>query len=666
MKKPLLTLASCVLIGASIGNAIAAERTARPLTSSITSSVAHMYQERILSGYSHTEFKVAPLMMSQSGLGIKRLVSDYKAAPFTGMPDLTIPNNVSTSYATELARKWVDLYMPGFKTRYATWLKNNGVSTGFYNYSTEVSIQTAVGTKKMAIAFNAMVDASGKATYGNPKVVEADPTILDIQYIPSTIDDDLPVEWNYAEAGSIKYRILNKLMEPITSWAVVPSNGVFDKKLTYDAATGEYVEPDTSMEACFIDSRSPGCTLSNLDVRTLLNQTATSRAIATYVDSVEPVYKDSGDGETVVPEISAQVTKRTLACKSYLNEGVYGAVLALNATQYLVEPSPNLLQGIKLQEMVTYTTTAEKTYSKQVSRDIFGGASPEGYLISPLEGSNDLISLAEAQARKDFVYIAELQSGGGVTALPLSGFSGNILVEEFPGTTSDSKQLVFGWQNYSQFASAKGEQKLFSTQFSVGSLSEITSFKLTQVNFDDFLMIKINGNVVFNGPHDINSHGAVWWNNAWAQEIMPYNTKRGGDMLQLLSGTKIDGRVCYQEEWDMKWYCNEGTRVYNSCSPIYSKEWGYKLVEGYTCYEKCSASYPVQTRTNPEGDNAGCYAAEQGTNFAERPASVPTVRPHEVDLKPYLRTGVNTMEFVLVVKGNGGFWATTEVSGCGN
>lgn len=667
MKKPLLTLTSCLLIGASFGSAVAAERTARPLTTSQANSVAHMYQERILSGFSHTEFKVAPLTMSQSGLSLKRLVSDYRAAPFTGMPDLTLPNNISTSYAAELARKWVDLNISGLKSRYASWLKSNGVSTGFYNYSTEVTIQTATGPKKMAVAFNAMVDASGKATYGNPKVVEADPTILDVQYIPSTIDDDLPVEWNYAEAGSIKYRVLNKLMEPITSWAVIPSNGVFDKKLTYDAATGEYVEPDTSMESCFIDSRSPGCTISSLDVRSLLNQTATSRAIATYVDSVEPVYKESGDGETVVPEISAQVTKRTLACKNYINEGVYGAVLALNATQYLVEPSPALLQGIKIQEMVTYTTTAEKTYSKQVSRDIFGGASPEGYLISPLEGSNDIISVAEARARKDFVYIAELQSGGGVTALPRSGFSGDVPVAEYPGSTAESKKLVFGWENWTQFTSVDGEQRNFSTSFSLASLNDVSSFKLTQVNFDDLLLIKLNGVVVFNGPADMNAHGMYLYNSSWFPAGLigtRYDTTMGNDMLLLHTG--VTENVCNTDEYGTRWYCGDGSREYNSCTAKYAFIHGWRRLVDYTCYSVCNAANPVQTRANPKGDLKGCQPAEKGANFVTQPGQHYSIKPNEVDLKPLLKVGLNKLEFSLVVKGAGSFWATTEVSGCGN
>lgn len=668
MKRPLISLIAAALLGAVIGPACSAERIARPLTSGQANNVANLLQERILSGYSHTEFKVAPLTVSQLGLGMKKVASKYGAAPIQGMAELVLPENITAARAAELSKQWVEVNFPAFKTRYAAWLMKNGVSTGFFNYTTEALLMTPTGAKKMSVAFNAVVEASGKAIYGNPKVVESDPTILDIQYTPAMVSEDIPAEWNFSEAGTIRYRVLNKAMSPITGWSVVPANGVFDKKLTLDPATGEMVEPDTDMEACFIDSRTPGCPLSNLDVRSVLEQTAATRAFASYINALEPVYKDTGDGVTFIPELSGRVTKRTLSCNSYINEGDYGALLEYSAARYLVEPAPGLLKGMKIQDMVARTITSEKTYSKQVPKSALNGQAANGYIINPLEGDNSLIPLTDSKAIEDFIYIAEVQSGGGVTALPLSGFSGDVPVAEYPGSTSESKKLVFGWQNWTQFTSEKGMQKNFSTSFSLGSLEDVTSFKLTQVNFDDFLLIKLNGTVIFNGPSDKNAKGDIWYSNNWVLAgwgLFPYDTSMGQDVLILNTG--ITESRCFLDE-DSFWYCAEGARKYNDCTPNYGRyhyDSGYEVLS-YQCFNVCSSANPVQTRQFPKGKDKGCYPAERGVTNIFRPSPHSSIKPYEIDLKPFLKVGANKLEFSLVVKGAGSFWATTEVSGCGN
>lgn len=159
--------------------------------------------------------------------------------------------------------------------------------------------------------------------------------------------------------------------------------------------------------------------------------------------------------------------------------------------------------------------------------------------------------------------------------------------------------------------------------FDIRDVGLITRFALTRAAFDDWLMVKVNGNLVYVGP-------------------------RGGDRLEIYSPPPVfepsSTRECqqYYDEWGSSWIC-------------YDKQSGWRWDGGgysnQTSFQSCTTvsggwnCIPADYRTGMVQYCATCFSwPELSTswNFGLN-----------IDLRPYLKNGSNTIFMRTIVAGGG-------------
>lgn len=159
--------------------------------------------------------------------------------------------------------------------------------------------------------------------------------------------------------------------------------------------------------------------------------------------------------------------------------------------------------------------------------------------------------------------------------------------------------------------------------FDIRDVGLITRFALTRAAFDDWLMVKVNGNLVYVGP-------------------------RGGDRLEIYSPPPVfepsSTRECqqYYDEWGSSWIC------YDKQSGWWWDGGGYS---NQTSFQSCTTvsggwnCIPADYRTGMVQYCATCFSwPELSTswNFGLN-----------IDLRPYLKNGSNTIFMRTIVAGGG-------------
>lgn len=159
--------------------------------------------------------------------------------------------------------------------------------------------------------------------------------------------------------------------------------------------------------------------------------------------------------------------------------------------------------------------------------------------------------------------------------------------------------------------------------FDIRDVGLITRFALTRAAFDDWLMVKVNGNLVYVGPY-------------------------GGDRLEIYSPPPVfqssSNRVCQQsyDDWGTSWTCYDKPTGWG---------WGYGGYSNLTYFQSCTTvsggwnCIPADYRTGMVQYCATCFGSpELGTswNFSLN-----------IDLRPYLKNGSNTIFMRTIVAGGG-------------
>ncbi len=203
---------------------------------------------------------------------------------------------------------------------------------------------------------------------------------------------------------------------------------------------------------------------------------------------------------------------------------------------------------------------------------------------------------------------------GGIVA---NSWAGDMAVNWAPSGTGDYN-LTFGTiaDNYWSGWGATFDRTL---TFDIRDKSLITRFALTRAAFDDWLWVKVNDQTVYVGP-------------------------RGGDRLYVIGqGSPVGGNAfCYQNDWSGQWSCYQyigwsetptlvGT--YQYCATI-----GW---DGSTWY--CNNDGPPgYVKYGPAANDYGSPELSTSWNFSLN-----------IDIKPYLKEGLNTVWMRTIVAGGG-------------
>jgi hypothetical protein len=612
--KPLIFFLSLVATFAS-----AQPVSSRNLSGPGKQDIAIMYQEGHASGGSSASIKVGPIAASNRGYGVNHLVTRFSGSPFGTMPGIVVSDPTSQENALAAAKRWMGDNANSFARRYGQWLNEQGISQGLYHFSQPVNISTEAGIQRRALSFTMTVDNKGRPTYGVPKLVNPNPLILDAQYIPLRAGDGLPSNWKFPEAGYIKYRLLDKRFEPITNWVSVNVGGAFDAPAGGSEAA----------VACLMDRVAASCSAPT-DIRTIMGHTGADSAIVTYVNQMEPVYDDSNPDEQVA-KAAVSVDSREWNCKTYDNKGSFGFVLELSTERYFARLSAESLSYEKIGQWTSYGISPTEPYEKSIDVRLLGNQHPDPYVINPLPDSTELIRWLDPKSRSLFTYVAPVIFNGGnaddIVFTPSSGSWRATKMSTDPASGTSTYYL--GTYNTNTQWTDSGKYT-GSFTFNVGSVDMLQGFFLRFVHYDDHLRITVNGQQVFIGPY-------------------------GGSMLEYITGSSHAHCVYASGRWGCGSYSidpktGNSTFIpsvyYNNCSA-----YGSEVSSGYMCWNgPCS---PETVQYSPSGS---CRGADAGDYDASP----------NIDLKPYLRQGSNTIQFELVVGYRGEAYAYVEAKGCGN
>lgn len=612
----------------------------RPLTAPVHKTVAYFAQEVSATGYVNATLRVGPLASSSVGFGVEKLTTKTEF-PVVAPASLVLNNPTTQNAALAAAGNWVKNEIPSFKQRAGAWLDQSGLGTGVYTFNQEVMIATTTGVKKKAVAFSMTVDKNGRALYGSPKIVDSDPTIIEAIYAPLRALEGLPAGWKYPDAGKIKWRVLNKKYEPLTDWQFVETNGAFDEN-----TAGEVEDPANGQVRCLMDLGYPGCS-GPKDIRTIMADTGSSFAIVDYVRKMEPDYAPAGDGESFVAKAAISVDERVWDCTNYKNKGYYGLVLNMRSERYTAQSSVELTPFSLVQEFNMKTLSPTEAYDKSVPVSQVTG-NPADYVIAPYPEDNSLWSTANAELMKNFVYIAPVVAKGSDGKLTGTSFAGDMRVEEISSTGGNTREYYIGTLGDNYWGSGNYDRNVY---FNVQSPQELEEIAITQQGFDDWLMIAINGQVLYIGPYGGNmleptGLGVAESNctgSAGAYSCTSQMPRTFGD------ATPPSGHGTCTPASNLEgdyWNC---VRSYGYCSSLYGDG-------GYTCSDSPCPANSVQYLSNSAKWGDGCRARELATSWNTS---------KYLDLKPYLQNGQNHVFMRVIVQGAGEGWFKLRTKTCG-
>jgi hypothetical protein len=476
----------CTMLAALATNAVAAGSGSHALTSSPFRNVVFLTEQVALDGQTATQAKIAPLTSSESGYTGDKLASPMPAFPVTPMPAVTISGAVGQDVALSASKSWMTYYLPGFASSMGAWLRGQGLSMATFNFTQDVNVTSTQGVKKQSIAFLANIDSSGRALYGEPKVIDPNPTTVQVVYTPLAVAAGLPQGWQFPNAGKIAWRILDKKMNALTNWAIIDVGGEFD-------ADANNPDPDARLK-CLFDLRNANCPVGGTDTRSLMNQTGSAFGLVDYVRQLEPTYHTAADG-TLVADTAISVDNRTWNCSTYTNYGSWGMKLHEQEDVYLVQQSADAVSYVQLASAAAQAISPTQSYTSSASNGQLGGQNPDLYIVSPYPNDNPLLWYrGDANQMQNVVYVnPTLQQDLSSLSFNVTGTPAPIVASDGAGGTDIQFYATPYTNHYTSWPTFGG-----TATFTVGDISKLKSALLTYVGGSNtFKSIAVNGHTIW-------------------------------------------------------------------------------------------------------------------------------------------------------------------------
>jgi hypothetical protein len=288
-------------------------------------------------------------------------------------------------------------------------MRGQNSPTGVMEFKQDVLLPN---NQKGVLAWRMMVDSSGAMRYGDPEVLPEEALTLDVVYTPLSLSAALPATWpRYADAGLLKWRLIDKTGTARTAWTSVDAAGAFDNP---ESTGGGAVDPDAGLKCLILDRTQCG---GPIDIKTLMDQQGAAAAYVAYTRRLAPVYDDVPDpahqGEFLrKARISLSVDNRELTYNgcgqnlTYRNQGAYGFTLAARSEKYLVDAN---LRYYPVDWADETRISPTEPYDKSVSVARADIASIGSMIITPGGAGNELVNSVEVSG---IVYLAPVVQNG--------------------------------------------------------------------------------------------------------------------------------------------------------------------------------------------------------------------------------------------------------------
>ena len=365
---------------------------AAPLTASSEKTVIFVKQTVTQSGVSTVTAKAGPLLTSNKGFGINELSTTVTPGSIAvGLPSISLTGTYATGtgrptrgMVLDVANSKIKTNFPGLKSSLSGYMKQYGISSGWFNYRQEVEVDANGTVETWTIYWDFFADLNGRGAFADAKLVPPDPKVLYVTYTPLAVDDDLPQDWKYDGAGMVSYQLRDMDFQPLTDWVTVNVGGA------YDAPQGavEYADAGVS---CLMDASNSGCSGGAVDVKRLLDSTGAVMAVVDYVRKVEPVWVENADGD-MVPKMSTRIDTREVTYNGcmetiFRNKGSFGYTLSTNMGRYLAtssgDPRVVTFQQINEYDGTYLSPTTDYDHSIKIKRSDVTNLTP--YAIDPVK-----------------------------------------------------------------------------------------------------------------------------------------------------------------------------------------------------------------------------------------------------------------------------------------
>lgn len=300
-------------------------------------------------------------------------------------------------------------------------VKDNGAVSGIYTFAQDLGTSALSGQRRLV--WSLIIDPSGKAMYGQSKIVSTTQFYLYVAYTPLAVASGLPQSWQYNSPGTMAWMLVDSNMKALQTGSSIDTGGAFDEA---DGQIGSEVTL-----ACLIDHTTTGCTSQFPDVVTLLGQSGASGAFVDYLHAVAPVYDNvetpPGSGTyNSVAELVLQVPDREVATQfdptcliktyTYTTAGTYQFNLNHSMTRYFVNAGQTAYSAIA--QMATTVKSPVQSYSMSLAVDEDTLTSLPSLYIDPFMQEGPLISIGDLPAGSSFADIDYLAAPACTPAVP--------------------------------------------------------------------------------------------------------------------------------------------------------------------------------------------------------------------------------------------------------
>lgn len=486
------------------------------------------------------------------------------------------------------------------------YAKSLNVSRVYYTLDQEVDPQNA--TQSMRLVWTLSVDDQGHTTYAEPSIYNASPGFVYVSYTPLAVESDLPQSWQYSNAGVMVYQLYSTTGTALSSAVSVNTGGAYDAP----QASSSGVDNDAGLECLMDNTSSNTCSTAYPSVRSLISTYSAAFAIVDYLRMVQPVYNTvespAGSGTYVQePAVDLSVNLRSwyyASCTalSFRNTGDYGYTLLTDIDRYIAESDGSYAK------VFSYDSTGSSPYQDYdytvgISASQVSGLS--SLMIDPSDPSGSLLSASDVP---NLVAFAALTEGASQAASP---YTLNSTGSYGSSAANSDHDHILEFSGAPTTSYADSTTYTGTNTFTISDVSEITQALFVYQNSSNFVSsIKVNGTIIYS------SAGS---GNVYKCAPVQYQNDRGVSETSAWSWPGVS--PTQGSGYDS--FCSDSNTF--TTSPMYTGGYG-----GYGTY--------FDSGTLME-DNYGAMTGNIGTV--------------NMDIRPYLVNGTNTVSFNGVIGGYG-------------
>lgn len=332
-----------------------------------------------------------------------------------------LPQIAIRSYLDSLSQSQVLLeakqhFLPltgAFANSFKSQLINHGVEQGWFSYNQKVFIRVNGALKEKHIVFTMSCDTVSKCLWQDPQLVDPDPVIVHVTYIPKSVAVGLPDNWSYPNAGKMLWRLVDTKFVPKTAWTTIDVAGIFDEPQQID---GSNVDEEQGLK-CLIDHTkyaTSGCSATYQDVAQLMNQHGAMAALVDYTRMLRPVYDTLADG-SLQARIGMAVNTREVNYSgcfkgTYRNVGHYGFTLQNEMSRYWVD-AERVYSKLNEFKSTSLSPTQNFDHSISVAQDRLNQIGD--FVINPTAPNEALLAVSTLS---NLTYLAPISYGSSPAA----------------------------------------------------------------------------------------------------------------------------------------------------------------------------------------------------------------------------------------------------------